>query len=70
MRVEMSGQRLGDAGNADIPGDVPHPFGGRHPEIAQHARDQPAVMVASEQKRRTSRRIIFPNRRNLFAAEE
>ena len=70
MRVEMSGQRLGDAGNADIPGDVPCQFGGRHPEIGEPARDQPAVMVTDEQKRRASRRIDFANRRNLFAAEE
>ena len=39
MRVEMFRERVGDAGNADIPGDVPRQFAQPEPEIAEHARD-------------------------------
>ena len=41
----------------------------RQPEIAEHARDQPAVMVAGQQERRASRGIMFMNRRNIFARQ-
>ena len=70
MRVQMLRQRVGDAGNADIPGDMPRQLARRQPEIAEHARDQPAVMIAGQQERRASGGIIFENRRNIFAAEE
>ena len=38
--------------------------------IAEHARDQPAIMIGSQQERRLSGRIIFMNRRNIPLAEE
>ena len=65
MRVEMLRQHLGDAGNADVPGDVPRQFALGQAEIAEHARDQPAVMVAGQQERRASRIIIFAHRGNI-----
>ena len=70
MRVEMFRQRLGDAGNPDIPGDMPGQLAFGQPEIAENARDQPAVMVASQQKWRASRGIMFENRWNICASEE
>ena len=70
MRVEMLRQRLGDAGNADIPGDMPRQFALGQAEIAEHARNQPAVMVAGEQERRAPRGIIFADRGNIFGSEE
>jgi hypothetical protein len=41
MRVELLGQHLGDAGNADVPGDVADQFALRQAEIAERARNQP-----------------------------
>ena len=70
MGVEMFRQRLRDAGNADVPGDVPHQFALGQAEIAEHARDQPAVMVAGQQERRASAGIVFADRRNIFGPEE
>jgi len=40
------------------------------PEIAKLLRNQPAVMVAGEQIRRTSRGIIFMDRRNIFVTQK
>ena len=70
MGAEMIGQRFGDAGNADVPGDVAHQFALGQSEIAEHPRNQLAVMITSEQKRRPPRGIIFMDRRNLRAAKE
>src|ERR1700730_9347571 len=70
MRVEMFRQRLGDAGNADIPGDMPRQLGCRQPEIAERARDLPAVMIRCQQERRAALGIIFMNRRNIFPTKE
>ena len=70
MRIEMFRQRLRDAGNADVPGDVPRQFALRQAEIAELARNQSAVMVAGEQKRRASRLAIFADRWNIFRAQE
>ena len=70
MRAKMIRQRLGDACNADVPGDVAHQLALRQPEIAERARDQPSVMVAGEEKRRASRGIIFVDRRNFVAVQQ
>ena len=70
MRVDLLRQRLGDAGNADVPGDVARQFAGRHAEIAERARDQAAVMIRRQQERRASLRILFENRRNFIFSEE
>ena len=70
MRIELLCERLGHAGNADVPGDMPRQFVFRQAEIAEHARDQPAVMIASQQERRGSGRVIFVNRRNIPLAKE
>ena len=70
MGVEMFRERLRDAGNADVPGDVPHQFALGQAEIAEHARDQPSVMVAGQQERRASAGVEFADRRNIFGLEE
>ena len=70
MRVELLRQRLGDAGDADIPGDVAGQFARGQAEIAERARDQAAVMVRGQQERRAALRILFENRRNFILAEE
>ena len=70
MRVELLCQRLGDAGNPDIPGDMALEFAGGQPEIAKCARDQPAVMIAGQQKWRASGGITFVDRRNIRGSEE
>ena len=66
----MRRERLGDAGNADVPADVAHQFALGQAEIVENARNQPAVVVAREQKRRTARRIEFADRGNIFGLEE
>ena len=66
MGVEMLRERLRDAGNADVPGDVAHQLALGQAEIAENARDQPAVMVAGQQEGRASAGIEFADRRNLF----
>ena len=39
MRVEMLRQRLGDAGNADVPGDMARQFALGQAEVAERARE-------------------------------
>ena len=68
MRVHLVGEPLGDAGNADVPGDVARQFTLGQSEITQHARDRPSVMVTGEQKRRAAGCVIFADRRNIFGA--
>src|ERR1700722_12780871 len=51
MGIELFRQRVGDAGDADVPGDMPRQLAGRQPEIAEGTRDQPAVMVAGQEER-------------------
>ena len=70
MRVEMFRQHFGDPGNADVPGDVPRQFALRQPEIAEHARDQAAVMVTGQQERRASLIIIFADRGNIRLSQQ
>ena len=45
MRIELFRQRVGNACNADIPGDVPLELAQGHAEIAERVRDGAAVMV-------------------------
>jgi len=70
MRIEVPGKCVSDAGNADVPGDVPRQLAFRQSEIAEHTRDQPAVVIAGQQERRRSGRINFVNRRNIPLAQE
>jgi hypothetical protein len=70
MRIEMIRQRVGDAGNADVPGDVAGELALAHAEIAECLRQQPAVMIRGQQERRASVRISLQHRRNIFRAEE
>ena len=70
MRAQMVRKRLGDAGDSDIPGDVPGEIAPGYSEIAEATRNQPAVMIAGQQKRRTPGGTFFKYRRNLCASEE
>ena len=70
MRVELLRQRIRHAGNADIPGDMPRQLALREPEIAETARDQPAVVVASQKERRAPGRVNFQNRRKILLIEQ
>ncbi len=70
MRIEMIRQRFRDAGNADVPGDVPYQFALGQAESAELFRQQPAVMIRRQQERRTAGRIPLENRRNIFRAQE
>ena len=70
MRVECARYGFGDAGNADVPADVPAQFALGQAEIAERGWQQPAVMIAGEQERRAAVRIEFEHRRNLRDAEE
>ena len=70
MGVEMPGELLRDAGNANVPCDVARQFARGHAEIAERARDQPSVMVAGQQKRRAACLVKFLHRWNIFRAEE
>ena len=70
MRVELFRQLFRDAGNADVPGDVPRQLALGQSEIAQHARNQPAVVIASEKERRPSRGIVLADRGNIFGSQK
>jgi hypothetical protein len=52
MRAERLRQRLCDAGDPDVEGDVAREFFFRQPEMPKHPRDQPAIMIAGEEERR------------------
>ena len=65
MNVELVGQHLCDTGNADVPGDMADKLVLRKAEIAERARNQPAVMIAGEEEGRLPRRVIFVHRRNI-----
>src|SRR6202035_4950575 len=59
MRAEMSGQRLRDAGDADVPGDVTRQLAFRQAEIAEPARDRLAIMIRCQQERRAPGGVMF-----------
>ena len=61
--IQPVGQVAADAGNADIPGDVPRAVGLAKSEIVQPARNAPPGMVANEQERRGAGRPLFDNGR-------
>ena len=48
MRAEQVGELRGDAGDADVPGDVPDELAFGQAEIAERGGNQPAVVVAGE----------------------
>ena len=54
-RIEQPRQRLGDAGNADVPGDVAFKLARGDAERAERARDQPPGMVGGQQEIRAAR---------------
>ena len=62
---EVIGQPLGNAGNADVPGDVAFELARGHTEIAERVRNDPAVVITGEKKGRIAVRIIFMHRRNI-----
>jgi hypothetical protein len=66
----MFRQRLGEPGYADIPGDMPRKLARGQPEIAEAVGDQPAIMIARQQKRRAPCDMMFENRWNIFAAQQ
>jgi hypothetical protein len=70
VSVELFRQRIGHAGDADIPGDVPGELGFRQPEVAEPARQHPAVMIAGQKERRAAGGIILVNRRCVLASEQ
>ncbi len=70
MRVEMLRQPLGDAGNSDVPADMPYKLAFGQPEIAERARNEPSVVVAGEKERRAAGDVEFTNRWNILAAEK
>jgi len=59
-----------DLGDADIPRDMAFMFAGVHAEIAERARDQPAVMIAGEEERRAAPGIFLENRGNFVVLKE
>ena len=70
MGVEMFRERLRDAGNADVPGDMARQFALRQAEVAEPVRNESSIMVAREQKRRAAGGVKFAHRRNIFGPEE
>ncbi len=70
VRIELPRQRLRDAGDADIPGDMANQLALRQPEIAKLLWNQPAVMVAGEEIRRAPRGIMFVDRGNIFVTQK
>src|SRR5262249_22777594 len=70
MCIEMIRELLRDAGDADVPADVPRKFALAHAEIAELLRQQPAVMVRCQQERRTAGGIPLEPRRDVGVAEQ
>ena len=68
--VQMFRQRIGEPGDTDVPADVTRKLGFCNPEIAQHARNGPAVMITCQKERRGSRCIVLMNRRNIGFSEQ
>ncbi|GMO93705.1 hypothetical protein TM239_03420 [Bradyrhizobium sp. TM239] len=70
MRIEHLGEPIGDAGNADIPADVPDKLAFRDAEITERARQDPSVMIRGEQEGRCSFRIHLMHGRTIALAEQ
>ena len=70
MRAQMLRQPLGDTGNADVPADMPRQLALGQPEVAEHAGNESAIVVAGEEKRRPSGGIKFADRGNILGCEE
>ena len=68
--VEVFRQRVGDAGDADIPGDMPLEFAGRQAEIAKRAGNDAAVMVGCQQERRGRFGVVLQDRCNIILNKE
>jgi hypothetical protein len=65
VNAEMIGQPLGNAGNADVPGDVALELARGYAEIAERVRNDPAIVIAGEKEGRIAVRITFMHRRNI-----
>ena len=63
------GDALGDAGDPDVPGDMAGQFVLGQAEIAEHARDRAAVVVAGEKEGRGAIDIQFENGIDLVGRE-
>lgn len=70
MCIQQLGEPLGDAGDADVPGDVPRHLACRDAEVAERTRQHPTVMIRDEQEGRLSFRIHLMHGRNVTLAEQ
>jgi hypothetical protein len=68
--TERGGNLLGDARDADIPGDMPLPFMIVQPEVAECVRNQTAVVIAGEDERRRSARLPFKHGRGVVPGKQ
>jgi len=57
MCAERVGHRFGHAGDADVVSDVARAFAFVDAEVAQRARNHPAVVIAGEEERRSAARV-------------
>lgn len=70
MRIQHLRQPLGNAGDADVPGDVPRQFALGDAEIAERTRQDVAVMVRCEQERRCALCIHLMHWWNIASSQE
>jgi hypothetical protein len=70
MDAHLLREQRSDAGDTDIPGNMPLHLTGGHAEIAERARHQPAVMIAGEEERRPAACIFLNHRRNFVGVQE
>lgn len=70
MGVQHLRQPIGDAGDADVPGDVPRQLALGDAEIAERARQDPPVVIRGEQEGRLTAGVDFMDRINLALAEQ
>jgi hypothetical protein len=70
MRVHLVRELFGDAGNADVPGDVAGELALGHAEIAERTRNDSPVVIAGEEEGRGARLVKFEHRRNVCLRQE
>ena len=70
MGVEKFRKPLGNAGNADVPGDMPRQLAFAQAEIAEGFGYQRPVVITKEQKRRAPCGVIFLHRRRIFTSKK
>ena len=68
MRAKRVGHPLGNAGDADVPRDVPRQFTLGQAEIAERIGDRAAVVVSGQEKRRAACGIALDDGR--FAEDQ